>query len=62
MSPNAGDCDTICCHSNHGFNLTAHTQVLDPADLAKFQIDPAYVESTTTRLDERMSVASNVLG
>ena len=39
--------DTICCHSKHGFNLTAHTQELDPADLAKrFQIDPAFVERT----------------
>jgi HD-like signal output (HDOD) protein len=54
--------DTICCHSNRGFTLTAHKQELDPADLAKYQIDPAFVESTASRLDELMSVASTVLG
>ena len=54
--------DTICCHATQGFNLTAHKQVLDPADLAKFQIDPAFVDRTAGRLDELLSVASNVLG
>jgi HD-like signal output (HDOD) protein len=54
--------DTICCHSTHGFNLTATTQQLDPADLERFQIDPAFVERTTSRMDELMSVASNVMG
>jgi HD-like signal output (HDOD) protein len=53
--------DTICCHSRHGFNLTAHTQELDPADLERFQIEPAFIERSTARLDELMAVAENVL-
>jgi HD-like signal output (HDOD) protein len=54
--------DTLCCHSPHGFTLTAHKQELDPADLAKFQIDPAFVANTAGRLDELLSAASNFLG
>jgi HD-like signal output (HDOD) protein len=54
--------DTICCKSANGFNLTAHTQQLDAADLSRFGIDPAFVDSTTARLEELTSVASNVLG
>jgi len=54
--------DTICCKSANGFNLTAHTQQLDPVDLSRFGIDPAFVDSTTARLEELTSVASNVLG
>jgi putative nucleotidyltransferase with HDIG domain len=54
--------DTICCKSKSGFNLTAHTQQLDPADLNRFGIDPAFVDSTTARFEELTSVASNVLG
>ncbi|HWE02647.1 MAG TPA: HDOD domain-containing protein [Tepidisphaeraceae bacterium] len=53
--------DTLCCHSSHGFNLTAHTQTIEPADLVKYQIDPAFVESAVKRLDELMSAASNVM-
>ncbi|MDB5329316.1 MAG: hypothetical protein JWP03_467 [Phycisphaerales bacterium] len=54
--------DTICCRSKHGFNLTACRQTLDPADLARMQIDPAHVELTTARLDELVSVASAFMG
>jgi HD-like signal output (HDOD) protein len=53
--------DTLVCHSTHGFGLTAHTQTIQPADLAKFQIDPAFVDSTSKRLDNLMSAASNVM-
>lgn len=54
--------DTICCHSKHGFNLTGHTQELGESDLARYQIDPAFVDRTASRLDELLSVAANVLG
>jgi hypothetical protein len=54
--------DTICCQSKHGFNLTALHQKLDDAGLADMQLDPALVARTAGRLDELVSVASNVLG
>ncbi len=53
--------DTLCSHTKHGFNLTAFTQTLLPEDLAKYQIDPAFVERTTARMDELMSTASSFL-
>lgn len=52
--------DTLCAQAKRGFSLTACLQTLDPADLAKYQIEPAYVESTASRLGELTSVASNV--
>ena len=54
--------DTICCHSKHGFNLTGYTQQNTPEDLTRFGIHPDFVANTTDRLDELLSVASNVLG
>jgi putative nucleotidyltransferase with HDIG domain len=54
--------DTICAHSKHGFSLTAFTQQNSPEELARFGINPDFVANTTDRLDELLSVASNVLG
>ena len=54
--------DTLCCKSDRGFTLTACTQVLGPEECSALQLDPAHIQSTSARLSELMSVASNVLG
>jgi len=37
--------DTLCCHSNHGFPLTARDQTLDDAQLTAMRIEPIAVQN-----------------
>lgn len=54
--------DVICCHSKHGFNLTACRTNLTPEDITALGMDAAVVDRTKARLDELLTVSSNVLG
>lgn len=54
--------DTLCCKTKHGFNLTANSQSLSPEELEALGVDPAHAESTLSRMDDLIVVASNVLG
>jgi HD-like signal output (HDOD) protein len=54
--------DTLCCQSNHGFNLTARAQRLDEATLQSLQIAPAAVEQTRQNLDQLVTAATATLG
>jgi HD-like signal output (HDOD) protein len=54
--------DTICCQSNHGFNLTAMHQRLDELELRGVQLDQTLIARTAANLDELVKVASTLLG
>ena len=53
--------DTICCQSNHGFNLTAMHQRLDELELRDVQLDSTLIARTAANLDELVKVASTLL-
>lgn len=53
--------DTICCRSQHGFNLTALGQKLEGAELSEVKLDPAMIERTAANLDELVKTASDML-
>lgn len=53
--------DTICCRSEHGFNLTALGQKLDMAELSGIRLDPAMIERTAANLDELVKSAADML-
>ena len=54
--------DTLCCQSNHGFNLTAAGQSLGDEILMEMRIDPVMVGITRGRLDGLVSEAVALLG
>ncbi len=54
--------DTLCCHSTHGFNLTALHQPMEPQDLESLQINPDVVAATRENLDKLVSATSGMLG
>jgi HD-like signal output (HDOD) protein len=53
--------DTICCHSTHGFNLTARNQTLEPAHLESLQISSEVVAETTANLDALVATTAGML-
>ena len=53
--------DTICCQSNHGFNLTALHQKLDDAGLHDVKLDRALISHTAANLDKLVEVAAALL-
>ncbi|HEY8748392.1 MAG TPA: HDOD domain-containing protein [Tepidisphaeraceae bacterium] len=54
--------DTLCCHSKHGFPLTARDQTLDDAQLTAMRIEPIAVQTTKSRLDELVTEAVALMG
>lgn len=54
--------DTLCAQKHKGFNLTAATQVLDPAVLETAGVTDAVLEKTQVNLDALIDVATSTLG
>jgi HD-like signal output (HDOD) protein len=53
--------DTLCCHSTHGFNLTARNQTLEPENLEALHISPDAVAATTANLDALVASTAGML-
>lgn len=53
--------DTMCSQRGMGFNLSALHQPLDPSTLRQLQLDPLVIDQVSSKLEEQVAAASQLL-